>query len=244
MAEATHLLGLPRKHTMKEIKGLLDEFNKYLLLTGGTMQGSINMGGYSLYNSMMFDISLLVMDPLGSGIDMQMTPIGNLAGLSDVAGDIYPDSLGTRALGDAPYKTWLSLALGKEETLPPASSSYRGEIRVVRGSTLVPDKAYICMKGSNPIIYNWEQFAPSSAVGVDVKSGIKNCADATWTAVNFSTPFSSTPVSVALTILDAGSQIQRLTHRNVTVNGFEIWQELKTAATVTVHWIATDAGNP
>jgi len=46
MAEATHLLGLPLKHKMKDISDLAAELQKYLLRSGvNPMTGALNMGG-------------------------------------------------------------------------------------------------------------------------------------------------------------------------------------------------------
>ena len=38
------------KHKMKDIKGLVDEFKKYLLLSGGTMTGDLDIGNHDILN--------------------------------------------------------------------------------------------------------------------------------------------------------------------------------------------------
>ena len=84
----------------------------------------------------------------------------------------------------------------------------------------------------------------SSPAGGTTKSGVASIADSSWSSVGFTSAFASVP-EVVVTIDEASpTNLERLYIRSVTVNSFEVYQAMKTGATVDVHWIATDAGNP
>jgi len=75
-------------------------------------------------------------------------------------------------------------------------------------------------------------------VNLEIESGRIEVADNTWTVVTFAEEFRSVP-NVFLTMEDEVGVIENLSLRNILTTGFEIHQELKTAATKWIQWIAT-----
>ncbi len=81
--------------------------------------------------------------------------------------------------------------------------------------------------------------------GTDVKSGTISGQSDVWNVVSFATAFAAVP-RVVFSLDGSVTQgiIQCSYYRNVTVNGFEIWYAAKSGESLTIAWIATDAGNP
>ena len=81
--------------------------------------------------------------------------------------------------------------------------------------------------------------------GADVKSGTVAGIEGTWVTVTFNTAFAGTPHVVAC--FETGTLnnlVEPLQMRNITTTNFDVTYDHKNGIGYTIHWIATDAGNP
>ena len=70
-----------------------------------------------------------------------------------------------------------------------------------------------------------------------IDSGRIQVNDNAWTLVSFKKPFTSIP-NVILTMEDEVGIIENLSVRVITLTNFQVHQELKTASTKWIQWIA------
>ena len=81
--------------------------------------------------------------------------------------------------------------------------------------------------------------------GTDVKSGTVAGIEGTWVTVTFATAFASTPhVVTGFETGTLNNLIEPTQLRNISTTGFEVTYDHKNGLAYTIHWIATDAGNP
>lgn len=169
---AEHMLGLPLKHKIKDIKGLFAELQTLMKLDGSRkMLGTFDMNEWDIINvggmTMLWDIDMqgnFITDlgEIQTNGNLEVGGDALLQGLIRTKSNIQPYSVQLAGLVGTASRPYVGLTLGQTASLPSPSATYRGQFRVKRGTSGNRDRVYVCLK-SDAGVYSWVEIANGGA---------------------------------------------------------------------------------